>query len=80
LLLPLIKLAFIAKTHVQFLFENEEGQDFFEYLLILAGITLAILLAAVTVPDLFDSVLAAVCSGIEDGWARPASHSSGGAY
>ena len=62
----LINLALIARDYVQNLFDREEGQDFFEYLLIIAGISLVILVAAaITVPNLFDAVLEAVCEAID---------------
>lgn len=65
--MQLINMALFVKSYVQNLFEREEGQDFFEYLLIIAGISLVILVAAAfTVPDLFDSVLEAVCNAINE--------------
>jgi Flp pilus assembly pilin Flp len=63
--MQLINMAFFVKDYVRNLFEREEGQDFFEYLLIIAGISLVILVAAAfTVPDLFNEVLNGVCGAI----------------
>jgi Flp pilus assembly pilin Flp len=45
---------------------EESGQDIFEYVLIIGGVTLAIIVAAaITVPELFSSVADGVCGAID---------------
>ena len=61
----IIKMALLGKSYIEGLFQREEGQDVFEYILIVAGISVVIIaIAAVTVPDLFDAVLEALCNAI----------------
>ena len=47
------------------LLNDESGQDVFEYVLIIGGISVLVLTAAVfTVPELFDGVITSVCNAI----------------
>ena len=60
-----MNLARMVKGYIESLFNGEEGQDVFEYILIIAGISIVIIaLAAVTVPGLFSAVLDALCNAI----------------
>ena len=62
----LIKLALQGKSYVEGLFQQEDGQDLFEYILIIAGISLVMVVAAViVVPDLFDAIVSALCDVVE---------------
>jgi Flp pilus assembly pilin Flp len=47
------------------LIQEEDGQDVFEYVLIIAGISVVIIAAgAIAVPGLFGSVVEALCNAI----------------
>jgi Flp pilus assembly pilin Flp len=49
------------------LLREEEGQDVFEYVLIIAGISVVIVAAgALAVPGLFEDVVNALCEAIRD--------------
>jgi Flp pilus assembly pilin Flp len=62
-----MSLALMAKSYIQTLFEREEGQDVFEYLLIIAGISVVIIAAgALAVPGLFGDVVDGLCTAIDN--------------
>ena len=65
-MLSLIQMALLGKSYVENLFQREEGQDLFEYILIIAGISLIMVVAAViVVPSLFDEVVQAMCEVLQ---------------
>jgi Flp pilus assembly pilin Flp len=60
-----MSLAMMARNYIQNLFTQEDGQDVFEYLLIIAGISVVIIAAgAIAVPGLFGDVVDGLCTAI----------------
>lgn len=50
---------------VSTMFSEEDGQDGFEYLLIVGGVSVAIVLAMAAVPGLMPEVIKGVCTQIK---------------
>jgi Flp pilus assembly pilin Flp len=54
------------RTRFQNLYRNEKGAIAFEYLLVLAGVSVAIIsTVALAVPDFTDAVIAGTCGAID---------------
>ena len=60
-----MRLISLIREQIVSLFRDESGQDTFEYLLIIGGVTVAVIFAvAVASPSLIKAVINGVCSAI----------------
>lgn len=60
-----MQLIYYIMDRVSTMFSEEDGQDGFEYLLIVGGVSVAIVLAMAAVPGLMPTVIKGVCTQIK---------------
>ena len=61
----MVQILWLVRDKVLSFLKNERAQDTFEYILIIGGISVAVILAVVAVtPSLLSSVLTGVCDAI----------------